>query len=112
MSFPAGETVTLIRRGAVSGRDGFGNDVYAPDVEIDVEGCAVAPTAGSEDVQARDQVTGHLTVWLPAGTVVNATDRARFRGELFDVVGPSQAWRSPFTGRPSPVQVGLLRVTG
>ncbi len=112
MSFPAGETVTLIRRGPVSGRDGFGNDVYGPDVEIDVSGCAVAPTAGSEDVQARDQVAGHLTVWLPAGTEVRATDRARVRGEVYEVTGPSQSWRSPFTGRPSPVQAGLTRVSG
>ena len=110
--FPAGETVTIIRDGATTTQDGYGNDVAAAATEIDVAGCAVAPTGTSEDVEARDQVRTGWTVWLPAGTNVRATDRVRVRGVEYSVDGSASAWTSPFTGFTGPVQISVTRVAG
>lgn len=116
MTFPAGETVTLLRPGTPT-EDGYGNDVPGSNTETDIAGCVVAPrdgnaTSGNEVVQARDQVISGFVVWLPAGTDVRATDRMRVRGVVCEVDGESGHWRSPFTAISSPVQVSLSRVTG
>lgn len=109
--FPAGETVTIIRPGPPT-RDSYGNDIAGVATELDIGGCAVAPAATSEDVQARDQVTQGWTVWMPAGTDVRPTDRVRVRGVEFAVDGSASEWSSPFTGFVGPVQVSVTRVTG
>lgn len=110
--FLAGETITIVRPGAVTGQDQYGNDIRAAATEIDVAGCAVAPGGSSEDVQARDQVAQHLTVWAPSGTVVLVTDRVRRGGVLYDVDSAPETWRSAFTGFTGPVQLSLRKVTG
>lgn len=109
--FPHGETVTIVRPGTPT-QDQYGNDVPGAATEISVPGCAVAPRASSEDVQARDQVVEGLTVWMPAGTDVRPTDRVRRGGLLFEIDGEAGEWNSPFTGFAGPVQVALSRVTG
>lgn len=111
-AFPAGETVTIIRPGAATTVDAYGNDIPGTSTETDVAGCAVAPAGGSEDVQARDQVRQGLTVWLPYGTDVQPTDLLRIRGDEYSVDGTASTWRSPFTGFTGPVQVSATRVTG
>jgi hypothetical protein len=108
----AGETVTLLRPTGPTGRDEFGNDVYGAMQEITVAGCVIAPAGASEDVQGRDQVVDSLTVWFPPGTDVRATDKARVRGEVFEVDGSSNSWTSPFTGIAAPVQAQVTRVVG
>lgn len=110
--FPAGETITVVRPGSVVGTDGYGNDVRGADVETDVAGCVVAPRASTENVEARDQIVEGLTVWLPAGTDVRATDKIRRGGVLYEIDGAPGAWRSPFTSLAAPTQVSLTRVTG
>ncbi len=114
--WPLGETVTVLRPGAPS-RDAYGNDVPGPDVEIDIEGCAVAPrdgnaTSGNEKTQARDQITSGFTVWPPPGSDIQPTDRMRVRGVVCEVDGEAGQWQSPFTGTRSPDQVSLNKVTG
>jgi hypothetical protein len=104
----AGETVTLIRR-TRTGQDSDGNDTWSTS-EVDVPGCAVWPRGSSELVQGQDMVIVGLTVLLPTGTAVVATDRARVRGDLYEVDGQPGEWRSCFTGLSSGVQVALTRV--
>lgn len=111
MSFPAGETVVLVRPGAPT-EDDYGNDVPGTATETNIAGAVVAPRTSGEDVQGRDQVVVGLNVWLPAGTHVQPTDRLMVRGVLYEVDGEPGAWRSPFTGISSPVQVSLTRVAG
>lgn len=111
IGFPRGETVTIVRPSQAT-RDEYGNDVAGAPVEILVVGCAVAPSGAGEDVQARDQVSSALTVWMPAGTQVNATDKVRVAGVLYDVDGTSRSWTSAFTGLTAPVEVSLTRVRG
>jgi hypothetical protein len=109
--FPHGETVTVIRPGA-STEDPYGNEVPGTPTETDVPGCAIAPRSSSEDLQARDQVIVGLNVWMPSGTVVNATDQMRVRGVLYEIDGEPGAFSTPFTGTVGPVQVSLTRVSG
>lgn len=110
--FPAGETVTIVRPTTAPGPDVYGNDVPGSPVETEVPGCAVAPAGTSEDAQGRDQVSTGLSVWLPHGTDISATDRVRVRGQLYEVSGTPETWQSPFTGSVSPVQISLSRVVG
>lgn len=109
MTMPYGEPVVIIRK-TVSGQDKYGNDTWTTS-ETTVLG-AVAPRVSSEDMQSRDQVTGGMFAWLPAGTTVLATDQFRVRGGVYEVDGDPMAWQSPFTGRAAPVQVLLRKVTG
>lgn len=111
MSFPAGETVTLVRHGSPT-EDDYGNDVPGTATETDIPGSVVAPRTSGEDVQGRDQVVVGLNVWVPAGTDVRPTDQFRVRGVLYEVDGEAGAWRSPFTAIASPIQVALSRVAG
>lgn len=113
---PNGKTVTVVRPGTAT-TDAYGNDVPGPPTEFDVEGGAVAPrdgnTAGpNEIVDARDTVISGLTWWAPPGTDVQATDRARVDGILYDVIGRTGSFTSPFTGFTGPVVVDLEYVSG
>lgn len=109
--FPHGETVTIIRPGPPT-EDEYGNSVPGTPVETSVPGCAVAPRSSSEDLQARDQVIIGLTVWMPSGTDVRATDKMRVRSVLYEVDGEPGSYASPFTGTGGPVQVALTRIEG
>lgn len=109
-SFPYGQTVTLIRR-TVSGRDELGNDVYSESPEP-IPQAVVAPAGSTEFTQFTDQVTASLTVFLPYGTEVSATDAVEIAGQRYEIQGEPSAWRSPFSGSTSPIQLQLTRVTG
>ncbi|HEY9524047.1 MAG TPA: hypothetical protein VIR33_12470 [Thermopolyspora sp.] len=106
-----GEVVTILRPGTPT-RDSHGNDVPGPDIEIDVDHCAVWQTGTSEQVQDQDQVQNSIQVFFPFGTSILATDRLRVRSEVFQVVGRPPSWSSPFTGTRAGVEVQAERVTG
>ena len=108
--FPAGETVTLVSA-AVTGTDEYGNDVRSP-TSTDLDNCPVWPTTSSEQVEGRDTVTTGLTVVLPVGTPVAATDRLLVRGAEYEVHGAPERFQSPFTGFTPGLVVNLRRVTG
>lgn len=110
MPLAHGEPAVIIRKVPSGTKDPYGNEQYATS-EIATT-AAVGPKPPSEDMQDRDQVTAGLFVWLPAGTVVYASDQMRLRGFLYEVDGDSMAWASPFTGLVAPLQVLLRRVTG
>jgi hypothetical protein len=111
VSFPAGETCTVLRAGAPT-RDPYGNDVPGADTETSYGGCAVWPRFSSENVQTRDQVIEGLYVVFPTGANVLATDRVRTRGQVYLVDGEPGTFQSPLTGTTLGPQVSLTRITG
>lgn len=110
MTFPFGQTVTLITR-TVSGQDSYGNDVYT-ETTTDVTG-AFDPGTSAEAVQGQDLLTVQPTVYLPADVdVPSAVDAVEIAGQRYEVDGSPNVYQSPFTGwRPGTV-VRLRRVTG
>lgn len=116
--WPFGETVTILRAGASTGRDARGNPIPGPVVETPVKGCVVTPRqempqVGGSEQQARDTVITGYTVYAPPGTSVLTTDRVRIRGVVCEITGEPGDWgRSPFTGTAGPLQFAADRVTG
>jgi hypothetical protein len=110
VTFPYGQTVTLISR-TVSGQDGYGNDVYA-ETSTDVSPCIVQPAGSVETIQWTDEVSTDLTVFLPFGTDIEAIDAVEINGIRYEVQGEPSNWTSPFTGRNSPEQIRVSKVTG
>jgi hypothetical protein len=122
-ALPFGETVTLRRRvlavedGEVV-RDGYGVAQYT-DQLIEVRGCAVAP-AGSmgqafsfEAVGQRfSQVSTRYVVEFPPGVEADADDKVIWRGDEYEIEGEPGYSRSPFSGRPGPVETYIKRTTG
>lgn len=107
---PAGETITVTRKGVPTGADDEqGNPVIGPDTTFDIDYVALAPSAGVSGAGASDEtaaaygavvVTG-FTLFLPYGTVLHASDRITIRGvEGWQVEGDTEAtgWRNPFNG--------------
>lgn len=116
MTFEHGETVILHRQMLATEPDGDGNDVYTDDPQT-IEGVGVAPrdgngTSGNENTQGRETVIIGLTLFLPAGTRVAATDRFTVRGDPYEVEGQPEAFLSPFTGLNPGLPVAVKRVTG
>jgi hypothetical protein len=109
--FPLGETVVLLRPGPPV-VDGMGQEHPGPDVEVPVAGCAVWPRTSSEQDQAQSQVIVGITLFVPPGTQVDAHDRVRVRGVVYQVDGEPGLYRSPLTGHASGIEVALRRVTG
>ncbi|MGZ6806389.1 MAG: hypothetical protein ACXVGG_07115 [Mycobacteriaceae bacterium] len=107
MTFPFGQTVTLVKR-VKSGQDAFGNDVYST-TTVAVSG-AFAPGGSSEQLQGQDVVITQPTVYLPAGTDVSAVDAIDVAGQRFEVDGSPNDWQNPFTGWRPGVEVKLRRV--
>lgn len=108
MTFPFGQTVSLVKR-VKSGTDSFGNDVYTM-TSTDVLG-AYAPGGSTEQVQGQDVVVTQPTVYLPAGTDVSSVDAIDVAGQRFEVDGLPNNWQNPFTGWRPGVEVKLRRVT-
>lgn len=114
---PQGDTVTILRPGAATAQDIYGNDVPGAVTEIPIPGCALAPRDGTgsgvnEIVDARDTVISGLTLYAPFGTDIRATDRVRVGADVYEVEGSTGTFRSPFTGSTGPVVAALELVTG
>ena len=103
-----GETVTIVRP---AGTDDWGDPIPGSGAETDVAGCMVQPRTSTELNDSRDTVVIGLTVWMPPGTDVLATDRMRVGGREFAVNGEPFRWRD-FSGAEDHVQVELEGVTG
>ena len=111
MSFPYGQTVTIVRR-TVTGQDEYGNDVYTETTE-DVTLVVVQPSGSTENIQFTDQVSIGMVFYFPYGTVINPTDAISFAGDKYEVEGNPQAWPpSPFSGNFSPIEVRATLITG
>lgn len=91
------ETITRLRStGPTAGRR---NDVTpnwtSPD-ELDIQGVQVAPIplhpTAAEDHDGRSRVTDQFELYLPPGADITAADRARVRGNVYEVLGEPQVW--------------------
>lgn len=111
MTFPFGETVTLVHR-SVTGQDVDGNDLYS-NVETTVGGTGWDPGTSTENVQGGDLVIQLPRFFLPSGTVVSPLDAIRrANGRTYEVVGEPGDYRNPMTGWEPGVVVNVRRVTG
>jgi hypothetical protein len=90
--------------------DRYGNaalDWTSPSVAV-VSGCRVLPVTGAEVL---DRVTQRWMLFAPLGTALLATDRVRFGGVTYDVVGEVRRWSSP-SGAVAHIEADLERVEG
>lgn len=112
--FRAGETVWLLRAGEQTGVDRYGKPVFGPPRRLPVRWCGVAPRMSQEPLEVgRQAVFTGLTVYMPPGTVVFASDELEIRGEAgWQVDGDPGDWRNPFTGRAHGVEVHVKRKEG
>lgn len=104
------ETVTVIRRPV--GYDPYGDPPPGPTVEIEVDGCAVAPRTSAREGEYhtydRDALVAGLRIFTPADADIRYTDQVRVRGEVYEVEGEPAPWSSPYSGR-QPGRVVMLR---
>lgn len=111
--FGHGETV-LLHRFTGSGRDSHNNVVPAYADPETIDGVAVAPGSSSEPRNGASQrVITQMSIYPPAGLVVDPRDQFTVRGKRYAVEGDmSGAWVDPFTGWAPGSEVTLKRVTG
>jgi hypothetical protein len=112
-AYPFGGTVTVNRRSR-GAPDEYGNDTWTITPQT-YSGCAWWDSrygSGTENVTARDTVSSGLTLALPYGTAVSATDQVVIAGVAYEVDGEAGHWRSPLTGSEFGTVVALRRVTG
>lgn len=110
MSFPYGQTVTVIGR-SVSGQDAYGNDTYS-ETRTDITPCVVQTAGSVETIQFTDQVSDDLTIFLPFGTDLTAIDAVEVGGVRYEVQGDPSEWTSPFSGHSAPIQIRATKITG
>lgn len=109
--FQFGETVTVVRRTLSPTPDADGNDVYTETSTV-YTNCPTWQTSSTENLQGGDLVTSDLVTLLPAGAVIDATDKVLVGGNAFEVAGLPWTPKSPFSGSSPGVVVELRRVTG
>lgn len=104
------DTVTHIRR-RVSGRDHYGNDVYAEQRET-LTGVSWQTVDSSEThTQDRDQTLAHFRVYVRGFLDVAATDEFEHAGIRAAVHGRPEQQRSP-TGRLTHTAIQLRETRG
>jgi len=101
------DTVTILRGRT---RDRFG-DLQGADTGTVVTGCSVQPTSASESTDRGELLVTNLTVYLPPGTDVLATDRVSWLGTVYQVDGHPARWRDQ-GGTETHVQVQALLKEG
>jgi hypothetical protein len=109
-NFPYPETMTIVKR-SVTSTDDYGNDVLS-DTSTVISQCVYTPGGSNENVVFTDQVNTTDAFYVPEGTDVTALDAIQYKGDTYEVSGAPSHWRSPFSGRVSPVRVSVIRVTG
>lgn len=113
MTFPYGETVTIVRD--VTGvTDAYGDPIPATTARIDIPLCGVAPRMSSEPTErGRQGVIVGWSVYLPAGApAVLHADILEVRGEECAVEGVPADWANPFTGWTPGAEVAVRRAAG
>lgn len=60
-----------------------------------VDGCTGYALAGMETVQGVDVTSGTFQLFMPPDADIEATDRVRFRGKLWEVQGEPSLQKSP-----------------
>lgn len=101
------DTVEIIRPAK---KNAFGDPTGPPAAPRRVTGCSVQPASSSEQTDQRDTVTTSWRVFLPGGTDLAATDRVRWNGAEYEVIGEPDRWAPD--GQDHHVQAQLRRVRG
>jgi hypothetical protein len=114
MSFATGETIDVLTAGTTT--DPYSGKPTADwdnATSVSVSGVAVEPRPSGEPLQdARNQIVNGFTLYLPAGTAINAQSRVVVRGNTYDVLGEPADWRSPFDGWQPGLVVQVERSRG
>lgn len=107
----ANDTVTRLRGTPTT--DEYGNDTldWSAPAELPVTGCSVQPASTSEVTGDREAITTRWTWYMPPGADVAGTDRASWRGEVYQIDGDVQVWESP-TGALDHQVCSLSKVKG
>lgn len=104
----------IVRLRPVLISDSHGNTVAdwsQPPSELGIGGCSVQPAPTSEVLTSRDTTQDEWVVYAPRFADVLPTDRIRWNGNQYEVVGQPNAWDSP-TGGLSHIQFSMLRWEG
>jgi hypothetical protein len=72
--------------------------------------CEFQPDTTSEDVQQQQRTETYWRLFVPADADIVATDRWRFLGVDYDIVGDVEQWRH--RGVVHHLEVRVLRVSG
>lgn len=106
----ATQTVTVIRAVWVSER---GDEIPDWDnaTEHDITGCRFQPGATTEVHDNRDALVSSPALFAPVDADLNARDRVRFGGDVYDVDGEIRRWLSP-TGALAHAEATLRKVDG
>lgn len=111
--YPHGETVSILTQGATGVDPATNNSLYGTTATTVVEGCAVSPRTEEEITgNGRLGVVRGLNAYMPAGTVVTATDLVEINGVTYRIDGDPAYWKNPYTGRRPGVVLALTRVEG
>lgn len=101
-----GETVTILRPGASTTVDVYGNDIPAADARIDLADCLVEPRPeGDANEGGRQGVIIGAFVYVPKTrpTDPRSTDRLEVRGEVHTIEGDPGWWNGAPGGRDTVV---------
>lgn len=98
----------------------YGDRLAATEAAHELPGCVVAPRGSSEsNSNFADMVIVGLTVYAPSEAVqalpegkVKPDDRAKYKGETYEVEGEPQEWENPFSGESHGWQFALTRTEG
>lgn len=71
-----------------------------------VAGCSVQPQAGAEVLGGREAIATMWVLFAPPGTDLKDSDRVRYAGDVYTIVGSVQRFASP-SGRLDYVQAVL-----
>lgn len=103
------DTLTRLRAPLVTGYGGDKVRDWANATEVTFA-AHVEPDQTREVLDNRDVTVTGLRAILPAATDFDATDRARWNGDVYEVDGDIERWRR--RGRDHHVEVRLTRVEG
>lgn len=114
MDFPYGESIAVLTAGTKADPySGETTEDWSTATEVTIGGVAVEPRPSQEPTQdARNAVTSGYTLYLPAGSQIDAQSRVRVRGEVYAVLGDPAAWTNPFTGWSPGLVVQVGRTEG
>jgi hypothetical protein len=94
--------------------DGHGNrvpDWSQPPEPLPIGGCSVQPGATDEVLTSRDTIQDAWEVYAPRFADILPTDRIRWNGNDYEVLGQPAAWDSP-TGALSHLHFSMQRWEG
>jgi len=106
----ANDTLTVLRPTTAEDAHGEGVANWATASETTVRNCSVQPGPSQEFLASRDTVSIDYTAFVPPSSDVRATDRIRYEGDTYTVVGQPLKWNSPL-GSLSHLVIAMRRYT-